>query len=339
MAVIVAILAFMMSTGSWTTDRSILSATLNPLYLPQLAFRTFFALATAGLYAWFLIAVFLRKDDPFRPSAVRFAAAWTLAFAPLCMLAAAWYWGRVPELFAANVNVGLLTQRFAEWHSLFLKLSGGVVLSLVAIATVGLVRPTYVPRTGLMIAFLLAVGLLAHFERAREFIRKPFVIADYMYSNGVRVDQLALFQEEGILTHSTYGNPGPITDDNRVLAGRQVFLLACTRCHTTSGMNGVISKFEKLYGADPWNPTQVSTFIANMHLTRTYMPPFPGNQDELQALTAYLCQLQASPASLPGAQSDGVGDIARAGSREVERPLSSLALSTGEAAAEDGARK
>ena len=40
MALIVSILSFMMDPGAWRADRTLLSGMLNPVYLPQLAFRT-----------------------------------------------------------------------------------------------------------------------------------------------------------------------------------------------------------------------------------------------------------------------------------------------------------
>lgn len=316
MAVIVAILGFMMSSGVWTKEQSVWSATMNPLYIPQLTFRTFFALATAGLYVWFLIAFLLKKSDPMRDRAVRFTAGWTLLFAPICMLAAVWYWQRVPEMMSANANVALLTQKFSEWQSQFIYIAAGVIAILVLVAIVGLVKPRLVPTLGLVATSILAIGLLGHFERVREFIRKPYIIADYMYSNGVRVDQLALFQQEGILTHSAYSNIGPITDENRVEAGKHVFMLTCTRCHTTNGMNGVVQKFEKLYGKESWDAQQVSAFISSMHLTRTYMPPFPGSPDEAKALAAFVCDLQQSPIRLAGAQGEGIGALAKQSTSE-----------------------
>jgi hypothetical protein len=40
MAIIVAILGFMMDPGNWNANHSLLNGFLNPIYLPQLAFRT-----------------------------------------------------------------------------------------------------------------------------------------------------------------------------------------------------------------------------------------------------------------------------------------------------------
>jgi cytochrome c1 len=43
-----------------------------------------------------------------------------------------------------------------------------------------------------------------------------------------------------------------------------------------------------------------------MHQTRTFMPPFPGNDKEAEALVAFIQQVRATRESLPGAQSTGV---------------------------------
>ena len=43
-----------------------------------------------------------------------------------------------------------------------------------------------------------------------------------------------------------------------------------------------------------------------MHNVRYYMPPFPGNKDELDALAWYIQQQQQFPEILEGAQLTGV---------------------------------
>jgi hypothetical protein len=41
-----------------------------------------------------------------------------------------------------------------------------------------------------------------------------------------------------------------------------------------------------------------------MHMTRTFMPPFPGNDKEAEALAAYLKNIQEAPALILDAQSE-----------------------------------
>jgi mono/diheme cytochrome c family protein len=306
MALIVAVLGFMMSSGHWTRSQGFWSAFFNPLYFPQLAFRTTFALATAGLFVWFLIAFLSVKGSALRASAIRLAAGWTLTWLPLFIVSAWWYWHEIPQAMAANLNVALLTQQFSAWAQEYVRIAAAALAIIALTAIVGVVKPQALPRFALMIPFLMGIWLLGHFERAREFIRKPYVIADYMYSNGVRVDELPVYQRYGMLTYATYASVRSVTPENKVQAGREVFMLACSRCHTTTGVNGVVQKFTGLFGDSPWESEKLENFISGMHLTRTFMPPFPGSKAERGALAAYLQQLQRDRRSLDGAQSVGL---------------------------------
>ncbi|MBN1211492.1 MAG: c-type cytochrome [candidate division Zixibacteria bacterium] len=292
MVIIVAILGFMMDPGSWPVTKTFISAVANPLYLPQLAFRTTYAMMLAGLLAWFLIFFFTKKGSDFRHRAVHFAATWSLAWAVPFIPAALWYWKQAPETMLANINVALLTQRFMNWHETLAVIMLATVGVIILVTVIGITRPRLIPGVVLLIPFVLGIWLLGHFERAREFIRKPYVIADYIYSNGVRVEEMPVFQRDGILPYATFVKHHSITATNKIEAGKDVFLVTCSRCHTTSGINNIVSKFNNLYGPEPWDETVLKAFISTMHVTRTFMPPFPGNDKEAEAMIAYFKELQ-----------------------------------------------
>jgi mono/diheme cytochrome c family protein len=305
MAIIVAILGFMMDTGRWPESPSLIRGVLNPVYLPQLMFRTPYAMVAAGLLALLLSYFFTRRDTPFRGQAIRWMSIWTLAWVPLWAAGAAWYWSVIPEHMLSNLPVALATQALADWHATLawiIVAAAGVIL---LIAIIGAAWPARVPRVALAIPFLLCLMQLGFFERVREFIRKPEVIEAYMYSNGVRKGQYALLRQDGLLAHATYAPMRTITDANRQAAGREIFKIACTRCHTTTGVNGVSDKLARLW-PQPWDAEIVQAYLANMHNTRPFMPPFPGTDRELEALTAYLLALPKSAAGLEGAQAVGV---------------------------------
>jgi len=303
MMIIVAILGFMMGTGNWTGNHNFLSAVLNPLYFPQLAFRTALAMLTAGFYAWFLIFFFTKKHSEFREKAVRFTATWMFVWVGPCLAAAIWYWNAVPAAMLANVPVGLLTQKFMSWHETFAMIIALAVFVIIVAILFGLARPRLLPAVMLIIPFVLGLWMLGHFERVREFIRKPFVIADYMYSNGIKVSEMPVFKRDGFLPYATYVKNHTVTDANLESAGRDVFIIACSRCHTsTDGINGVTKKFRALYGNEPWDKNVLMAFIATMHNTRTFMPPFPGSDREAEALVAYIKQMQVKPEAIVGAQ-------------------------------------
>ncbi|MEW6235485.1 MAG: cytochrome c [Candidatus Omnitrophota bacterium] len=302
MAIITAILAYMMDIGDWRLGKGLLAAIMNPLYLPQLAFRTPLAMATAGFFALLLTYFFLKYDAVFRASVARWISIWTLAWLPFCLAAGIWYWRMIPDALTQNLNVAVATQIFETHYNLILvSLYVFILLALLFLLWV-VIKPLQVPRYVLLIPFMVGILTLGYFERVREFLRKPYVIADYMYANGIRVDDYPLLNQRGILPYAVYAREKTVTDENKILAGRDVFMIACTRCHTTNGVNGILAKFQNLYGPGPWDAETMALYIRGMHNARPFMPPFPGNDAELNALVQYLLTLRQYPIPLKGAQ-------------------------------------
>ena len=133
-----------------------------------------------------------------------------------------------------------------------------------------------------------------------------------MYANAILENELELYQKDGILKHATYVSTSEITEENKLEAGEDVFLLSCTRCHTTYGINSVVRNFEQMYGkGTAFNVEAVKSYITNMHNVKSFMPPFPGNSKELDALAYYIRSLQEYPKRLEGAQTEGVSILTR----------------------------
>lgn len=322
MAIIVAILGFMMSTGDWTRKPGLLVGFLNPLYLPQLAFRTPLALMTAGLVGMFL-TLWLTDKGEFRARAIRTLSVWTLVWLPLTYLGSRYYWRAVPEAMIGNLPVAVTTAAFTEWHQALVRTAGACVAVIALAAVWGVLKPQRMPRVALVLPIALALLLLGYFERVREFIRKPYVIANYMYANGLRVEDYPLLQRDGLLAHSTYVSTRAITSDNVHEAGRDVFLVACSRCHTVSGVNSVVAKLEQMYGTGAWSRDALATYVRSMHGARTFMPAFPGTPAELDALAAYLVGLQTHPERLEGVQVTGLRLPRQGGGTPSESALDS----------------
>ncbi len=306
MVVIVAILSFMMDIGTWAEQPSLLTGVLNPIYIPQLAFRTPVAMVSAGIMAMFLVYFFTERRSEFYRRAVRFTSVWTLAWALPALGGAFWYWQVIPDWAVRHIPVALGTQAFERWHATLVNIILAAVIAAAFVALWGLARPKWLPRVVLIVPFVLAMALLGYFERVREFIRKPYAVANLVYSNGLRPDDYALLQEEGVLAHATYVPMRTITPENRLEAGRHMFLIACTRCHTTTGVNGVVAKLTNLYGSNPWEHPIVLNYLKTMHNSRPFMPPAPGTDEELSALADYLLSLQTNPVRMVGAQTGGV---------------------------------
>ncbi len=307
MAVIVAILSFQMDTGVWTVNPGFWTAALNPVYLPQLFFRTPLALVTAAMFALFLTVLFTERGSEFRGRAVRAISGWALAFSPAWLVGAWSYWKVIPERMHANLPVALTTLNFQQLYDplrVVIAVSVGVV---VLVAVWGLLAPRRLPAVAMIVPVLFAVWQLSYFERVREFIRKPEVVQAYMYSNGLRAQDYPLYAEDGLLAHASYAVVHDVTDDNTLMAGREMFRLACSRCHTTHGVNSIVQKFGAMYGWQGWDHAALVTYLDGIQNARPFMPPVPGTAEEKSALADYIISLRADPAPLDGVQTAGFG--------------------------------
>ncbi len=307
MAIIVGILAFMMDPGSWIEKKSLVAGFLNPIYLPQLVFRTPVAMMMAGTVALMFVAYALKKQNKWKTNILKYISFWILLWMPVAASGAFLYYWHIPRAMVGNLPVALGTQQFQDWY-------GSLVTTMIVVVSIGFLvgilgtfSPRRLPKHLLIIPVAASFLFLGTFERLREFIRKPYVIGDYMYANGILVEEYPLYQQTGILKHSPYTAFSEVTKENNIKAGEAVFTLACTRCHTTHGISSVVRKFERMYGTEnPLNEDAMKTYIKSMHNVRYYMPPFPGNEEELGALAAYIAAQQKRPKTLEGPQIKGV---------------------------------
>lgn len=311
MAIITAILGFMMNPGQWNGQEllgevDVWAASFNPLYLPQLAFRTGYSMLTGGVLVWFLILFFTKNKPDFRAGLIRRISAWILLWLPFSLAGGAWYWRSVPDFMKKNVDVALLGKTFAMWHDRLLWIGAMMVAAIFISAIWGFLKPRTVKSAILIFPFFFSLWLLGHFERVREFVRKPYIISNYMYANGIRKSELPVLQRDGMLTYATYVKFHEVTESNMKEAGKDVFMIACSRCHTATGMNGAVNKFDGMYGGREWQPEAMKVFLQNMNTSHPYMPPFPGNEKEMEALIAYLQDVKENPRTQHGAQHDGI---------------------------------
>ena len=307
MALIVAILGFMMDPGSWHKSQNFLNGVFNPIYLPQLFFRTPAAMLIGGVYGLLMATIFGKKGTEIRSKAIKFSGIWILFWTPIALLGATYYWGVMPEAMKANMSTAVGTMQFELFYDTLKYVIIGCVSLTFVIALWSVIKPKTVKLYMVIIPFFSVLAFLGVFERVREFIRKPYVIGGYMYSNLLRVEDYPLYKRDGVLKYATYSSVSKITEENKVEAGKNVFIVTCSRCHTTNGVNSITYVFERMYGpGKSLDTAAISAYIPNMHVGRTYMPPFPGNAKELNALSAYIKSLQNSGIPLEGAQTVGV---------------------------------
>lgn len=308
MAIIVSILGFMMDPGNWNNDRTFLTAFTNPLYLPQLLYRTPLAMVLGGTFGFFLVSIYTKRDDSIRHVAFKAIGKWILCWLPFAIAGSIYYFKVIPEANLANMSVAVGTQSFQDWYDVMWK----VILSASSIILIASVLAVWLPKRlstiFLGITLLFSLAFMGLFERVREFIRKPYIISNYMYSNLLREEDYPLYKRDGILKWATYTSTPVITPENKVEAGRNLFMLTCSRCHTTQGVNSINFVFDRMYGGKgkPFPEEAMKTYIENLHNAREYMPPFPGTKQEIAALVAYIKQLQMTGEVLEGVQETGV---------------------------------
>lgn len=305
MVIIVAILSFMMDPGDWVNKPSFWNGVLNPIYFPQLMFRTPVAMIMAGTFALLLARFYVKKANVIYSKAIRFISFWILFWTPYALFGSYLYYYKIPTFMIGNLPVAVGTQAFQQWYDTLVYVIIIAISAALIISLLGIFKPKRMPKYALVLPLVFIFFFMGTFERIREFIRKPYVINEYMYANAFLKSDYPLYQKDGILKHATYSSIKNITSENKIQAGKEVFVLTCSRCHTSHGINSVLDKFEIMYGKDNLDEGNLSAYIKNMHNARVYMPPFPGNQEEIDALSSYIVSLQNYPNPVEGAQSSG----------------------------------
>jgi mono/diheme cytochrome c family protein len=297
MAIITAILGFMMTPGQWLVSEfpakpDYLASLFNPSWIPSLGFRTFFSTAWASAAAMFLTWFFTRDDEETRAKAMRFFGNILWVSVPLFLAFGYWYYLQFPPQAKALFSMGAATRAFANNPTVVWGLTGG----LAALALIGGVSVYLKPkRAPLALAAILLVGcmgLIAEFERVREFVRKPFIIYGYMYANGVRVMDVPLLNRDGFLKRAAFvpDELKTITPANRIAAGEALYQMQCRYCHTINGVNAMKARIKG------WDEAAIYHRIGSLNSAATpFMPPFTGTDEERRALAAYLATLNAPP--------------------------------------------
>ena len=203
LVVINGIVTFMLTPGR-LASRPAPSGTafFNPTYWPSLVLRTGIALMLAGAYGWLVATRLARERRAGRagPVPVRLGS----RRRGRCRGGLRLVVGEHP---GGGARTDLPCRRVccASTHVL-----GLVALGLLAVllVIVGFLAPRAFGVTAAILAIVLTGTYFGAYERVREGARKPYVIHGYMYSNGVRVDEVDRLNREGILTQGPMGGRG-----------------------------------------------------------------------------------------------------------------------------------
>jgi len=268
------IIGFMLTPGAWLNDQNFWSGLFNPTFWSSLWFRFSFATLLAGVFAFFT-SCFIREQQ-FRYKMTRYSSLWCLISLAVVIPTGYWYLQVLPtatqEIFSISPTIASAAKAGAF----------GTAAFIVLVTLFTLWKPAW---HNLVSAFLVAIcafSMLGSFEWIREAGRRPFVINQYRYSNGIALAQMDQLNQ-GFLANSKWSTIHEVTPDNLAQAGAELFKFQCYACHTVDGFNNDIR-----------SRTAQSTFngevkyIDKIHERRPFMPPFVGTDMEKKALAAYL---------------------------------------------------
>jgi hypothetical protein len=220
------------------------------------------------------------KEEAFRLRMVRYCAAWLLAPFLLFLASAWWYVQALPEPQRAwIVN---FSPELAPFPAIFLCASVLLFLG-------GLIMVIRLPKTATrslaVVLLLLGITYMGAFEYIREGSRRPFTLFGHIYANSVLVKDLDTVQAKGILASAKWVSK-EITEENRLVVGRQLFNIMCSPCHSVNGpmrdIKKMSAKYESVYAME-------AEISGQGKLTRC-MPPFPGNNQERHALASFIIE-------------------------------------------------
>lgn len=305
LVIINGILTFMLTPGeTWLSvagsgnEASVFwYAFFNPTYFPSLVLRTLICWNLAGIWA----LVTASRIDGFKyprlkREIIEWSAKWLIpafVLVPFCFL---WYLAMVPEANRQLLDLGISTIGQGTFTQVTRSVLITVMTSATILALVYFVAVRNSKSFGLGWAIslvLLAFAATAATEQAREMLRKPYVVGDFMYSNGIRKTEVEKFNTEGYLTHSNWAkeeikNFYGDSDAAVLKKGELMFRAQCGACHTQNGYRAM-SGFLK--GRDE---KSIENIVQTLHEYkedspyRKYMPPLVGNQEEIKALVLYL---------------------------------------------------
>lgn len=290
LVVINGIVTFMLSPGKgWTASHAMLDGFFNATYLPSLWLRSCVAMALGGLWAMAGRIPPGLKVRVLKPTALSVIAGILLAG-----LSGWFYFQSFPaagkELVLGNLRGATGLAEGFRWALLGL----GAFLLPALLALWAALGAGSFRRSAALLGLLLACWGFGGFEWIREVARKPYVIREVMYSNGIRVEQVPGYQKDGFLAANAWARAFAASKGDTDLAkGEAILRSQCLACHTREGYRSLkaltapysegdlVALVQGLRELDPG---------MNPYLDR--MPPFAGTEQEAEQVGKYLHALK-----------------------------------------------
>lgn len=277
-------------------------AFFNPTYWPSLLIRTLVCITLAGAYA-FVTASLVKGADraPLKESFARWSARWMIPGFVLLPAALGLYLAVLPPASRDLLLLGV----DSAGAGAFTQVTRAVLFAIIGTATIFPIAFLLVWRDARDLKLGHAVAVLAlallvtgATEMAREMLRKPFVVREYMYSNGLRATEVV----QGDALDKPYLETSPwvrqeereawATSSSRsqyhMTRGELMFRGQCMSCHTRDGYRST----RKLLANRDRNG--VESILVMLHEQpedspyNRFMPPLMGTEEEIAALADYL---------------------------------------------------
>jgi mono/diheme cytochrome c family protein len=288
-ALISGILGFMLTSDGWPWDQRLVSALLNPTFLPQLLLRLSEATALGALFSiGYLLTT--RREKTFRREALQVFGKVLLVALPLAAVFTTWYFAAVPPVFRAFAVNSALSSRFSGTPAILWVVIGAGSLVLLSFALAAARGSAAVSRTLLLPTMLVSIAFVAEYEKVREQIRGPYLIPGYMYANQVLLAENPALKQTGMLRQAYWFNathPRPDLDQQ----GAYLFAQNCSACHTIGGINDIA---QRVTG----RPVDgIYVILGHTHQMIPFMSPFSGTDEERRVLARYLYRLSQGQTS------------------------------------------
>lgn len=344
LVVINGILTFMLTPGEWITNRSLWDGFMNPSYWPSLVSRTLIAIGLAGVYA--LLTASLWEGGDLKRRIARYAAIrWVVPAAVLLPFSLSWYLSsvssagvRVADFFGSpndtllSILGSVISNTTSSGYPLAQSAAFWAVLASAFVAVGALLIILWPNRllTPSVTLPILALGMISFggAEWVREALRKPYVLYNYMFVNGVRLPAPAVVLESYPGVTALHDDPFSIgnlneagllksaiwfekldsrraNEESRIEEGKRVFKLLCFSCHTATGhlaikplvagrppsaLEETIRQLARPISGSDWNDPDLQ--LVTWRNRR--MPPFAGSDEELGSLALYLDSLDGN---------------------------------------------
>lgn len=272
LVIIAGIISFQLTPGTWIQDKTFWGGFFNPSYIPSVIGRFGICLVLAAVYSFLVLS--FTKNEKVKVTAGHYSGIYAAVGFVLAFAGFYWWKMSLPEniqglLGGDNVILG----NFFKYST----------ISALIVAVISLFFTFIMPkRINIIVTILLMImGLYSfgYYEFARERGRKPYVIMDYMYANGILVDEVSELNEKGVLSKVKWASLGK---PNSIIGkGEAVFDAQCRSCHMLEGYNALKPKLE---GMDKEDIKFYLTILDSNQL----MPPFVGTEEEQEALATFL---------------------------------------------------